>query len=151
MIGIYPSVHTVTVSTAEKSGDRSMGESIIYDYVTVKYDKPHKYHIGNINSAMIIWSPGAEGMLAVADILKGGINPSGRLIDAVAYDLSSNPAYENFGNFTYEDDFKNTYVAYEEGIYVGYQYYETFAPDKVLYSLGYGLSYSDFDWGYNRF
>ena len=123
-----------------------MGESIIYDYVTVKYDQPHKYHIGNINSAMIIWSPGAEGMLSVAEILKGSVNPSGRLIDAVAHDLSTNPAYENFGNYTYEDDSKYTYVAYEEGIYVGYQYYETFAPEKVLYSLGHGLSYSDFAW-----
>ena len=123
-----------------------MGESIIYDYVTVKYDTPHTYHIGDINSALVIWSPGAEGMLAVAEILKGAVNPSGRLIDAVAHDLSTNPAYENFGNFTYEDDSKATYVAYEEGIYVGYQYYETFAPDKVLYSLGHGLSYSDFEW-----
>lgn len=123
-----------------------MGESIIYDYVTVKYDTPHTYRIGDINSAMIIWSPGAEGMLSVAEILKGSINPSGRLIDAVAHDLSTNPAYENFGNHTYEDDSKVTYLAYEEGIYVGYQYYETFAPDKVLYSLGHGLSYSDFDW-----
>jgi beta-glucosidase len=123
-----------------------MGESIIYDYVTVKYDTPHTYHIGDINSAMIIWSPGAEGMLSVAEILKGSINPSGRLIDAVAHDLSTNPAYENYGNYTYEDDSKVTYVTYEEGIYVGYQYYETFAPDKVLYSLGHGLSYSDFGW-----
>jgi beta-glucosidase len=123
-----------------------MGESIVYKQVAVNYDKPHAYHIGECNSAMVIWSPGAEGMTALAYVLKGKVNPSGRLVDAIAYDLKTNPVYENIGNYIYDDDSKYTFVTYEEGIYVGYQYYETFAPKQVMYSFGHGLSYSDFEW-----
>jgi beta-glucosidase len=114
--------------------------------VTITYDKPHTYHIGECGSAMVIWSPGSEGMTAVAEILKGEVNPSGRLMDIIVKDLSTNPSYENFGDYRYDDNPLYSYVTYEEGIYVGYQYYETFAPDEVMYGFGHGLSYSDFDW-----
>ncbi|MBN2028821.1 glycoside hydrolase family 3 C-terminal domain-containing protein [bacterium] len=112
----------------------------------ITYDEPHTYQIGECHSAMVIWSPGEVGMTAVAEVLKGDVNPSGRLIDVIVKDLSTNPTYENFGNYTYDDGSGYTYVTYEEGIYVGYQYYETFAPEEVLYGFGHGLSYSDFDW-----
>lgn len=122
------------------------GESVIYDYITVDYEEPHTYKIGECNSAFVIWSPGAQGMNAVADVLKGDVNPSGRLIDAIPYDLRTNPVYANVGNFEYDDDPRYKFLAYEEGIYIGYQYFETFAPEQIMYSFGHGLSYTDFDW-----
>lgn len=117
-----------------------------YTQVTVDYEEPHSYTIGACDSALVTWAMGSEGMAAVADILKGEINPSGRLNDTYAYDLNTNPAYKNFGTNTYSDNENQYYLAYEEGIYVGYAYYETFAPEEVMYPFGYGLSYTSFDW-----
>ena len=105
------------------------------------------------------------GMQSVADIIAGKINPSGRTVDTYAYDVLSSPAMQNMGNYAYVDkDNKETghhYVAYAEGIYVGYKYYETRYEDKILnqgnagdynydktvqFPFGYGLSYTDFKW-----
>ncbi len=93
-----------------------------------------KYHI---KSVLYIWQGGQEGGNAVADILSGEVNPSGRLSDTIAKDISDYPSSKNFGN----KDFN----LYQEDIYVGYRYFETFAPEKVLYPFGYGISYTEFD------
>lgn len=122
------------------------GTSINYTQVTVDYEEPRTYTIGSCNSALVTWALGSEGMAAVADVLKGEVNPSGRLNDTYAYDLNTNPAYKNFGRNTYDDNEEKYYLAYEEGIYVGYPYYETFCPEGVMYPFGYGLSYTNFDW-----
>ncbi len=97
----------------------------------------------SIKAAAMIWIPGEFGMRAVAQMLTGEINPSGRLTDTVAYSISDHPSSECFG--THEYDGGGYYVEYLEGIYVGYRYFETFAKEKVQYPFGYGLSYTDFE------
>ncbi len=87
-------------------------------------------------AVLYVWQGGIEGGNAAADVLTGNVNPSGRLSDTIAYDLSDYPCFGNFG-----DRLKNVYV---EDIYVGYRYFETFNQDKVLYPFGYGLSYTTF-------
>ena len=96
----------------------------------------------NIKAAAAIWIPGEFGMLSVADMLKGDINPSGRLADTVAYNYNDHPSSVCFGSNEYDGG--EYYVEYLEGIYVGYRYFETFAKDKVQYPFGYGLSYTEF-------
>ncbi len=96
----------------------------------------------SIKSAAIIWITGEFGMKAVAQVLSGEVNPSGRLADTVAYNIYDHPSTQNFG--TYEYDGGEFYVEYQEGIYVGYRYFETFAKDKVQYPFGHGLSYTTF-------
>ena len=97
-------------------------------------------------------SPGAVGFNAVGKVLTGAVNPSGRLVDTYAYDLSTAPAFWNAGDFTYGNLSTRHYVEYAEGIYVGYRYYETAAADgfidydsTVQYPFGYGLSYTSFE------
>lgn len=123
-----------------------------------------------IDAALWIGSVGQTGLYAVADILSGTVNPSGSLPDTWWTDNLLDPAMANFGSYTYEGadqyDFGshgrvfNTYVVYQEGIYVGYRYTETRYEDVVLgtpkagdfeyedvvaYPFGYGLSYSTFE------
>jgi len=88
------------------------------------------------SSVLYVWQGGQDGGNAVLDVLKGDATPSGRLTDTIAYDISDYPSTKNFG-------IKD--VIYEEGIFVGYRHFETFAKDKVLYPFGYGLSYTTFD------
>ena len=98
----------------------------------------------SIKAAAIIWIPGEFGMTAVAQMLKGDINPSGRLADTVAYKTADYPSSACFGNHAYTET-EGTYIEYLEGIYVGYRYFETFAKEKVQYPFGYGLSYTSFE------
>ncbi len=90
-----------------------------------------------INALLLLWLPGMEAGNAVADILSGRVNPSGKLNDTIALRYEDYPSAANFGNQEYNN--------YEEDIYVGYRYFETFAKEKILYSFGYGLSYTTFD------
>ena len=97
----------------------------------------------SIKSAAMIWIPGEFGMRAVAQMLSGEVNPSGRLTDTVAYNVENHPSTECFGTYEYEGG--GNYVEYLEGIYIGYRYFETFAKDKVQYPFGYGISYTTFE------
>ena len=97
----------------------------------------------SIKAAAMIWIPGEFGMRAVAQMLTGEVNPSGRLTDTVAYNVEDHPSTECFGTYEYEGG--GYYVEYLEGIYVGYRYFETFAKDKVQFPFGYGLSYTTFE------
>nr|WP_297932571.1 glycoside hydrolase family 3 protein [uncultured Blautia sp.] len=94
----------------------------------------HKEHI---RSVLYTWQGGVEAGRASADVLTGAVTPSGKLPDTIAYDIKDYPSTENFGNK--EKNF------YKEDIYVGYRYFETFAPEKVQFPFGFGLSYADFD------
>ena len=102
----------------------------------------------SIKAALIMWLPGEVATDSVAKVLTGEVNPSGKLVDTVAYDIEDHPASENFGNYMYKGVFgiPKYFVNYNEGIYVGYRYFETFAPEKVQYPFGFGLSYTEFDW-----
>jgi len=91
----------------------------------------------NISALLMAWLPGMEAGNALADVLSGKENPSGKLNDTIAVSYEDYPSAANFG--------KKEYNYYEEDIYVGYRYFETFAKEKILYSFGYGLSYTTFD------
>ena len=121
---------------------------------------------------------GQVGIESLVRMFNGEINPSGRLVDTYAFDAFSSPAMQNFGETNvflnasevpdltsmFGNEPGNIYVAYAEGIYVGYKYYETRYEDVVLgqgnagnfnyaaevaYPFGYGLSYTTF--GYSDF
>lgn len=93
-----------------------------------------------ISAVLLAWQGGMEGGLAAADILCGDVNPSGKLTDTFAEALEDYPSTEGFHESL-------DYVNYEEDIYVGYRYFETFpeARKKVIYPFGFGLSYTDFE------
>lgn len=106
----------------------------------------------SIKSVMWIGNPGAYGALSIGNTLAGNINPSGRLNDTYVRDIASIPAVQNTGDYTYDNIDGIGRLDYEEGIYVGYRYYETRYGDdekaydeQVQYPFGYGLSYTDFD------
>ena len=107
----------------------------------------------SIKAAMIMWLPGEVGTNSVGEVLTGKVNPSGKLADTISYDIEDHPASQNFGNYMYKGIFgiPKYFVNYCEGIYVGYRYFETFAPEKVMYPFGYGLSYTDFEWNVKSF
>ncbi|MDQ0158351.1 glycoside hydrolase family 3 protein [Alkalibacillus salilacus] len=103
----------------------------------------------------VVWTgiPGPFGTNSLAKVLSGEVNPSGHITDTYAYDVDSSPASENFGDYQYEN-LDKAYLNYEEGIYVGYRFYETFYQDDeegynqaVQFPFGSGLSYTSFDWG----
>ncbi|WP_084106447.1 glycoside hydrolase family 3 protein [Demequina sp. NBRC 110056] len=105
-----------------------------------------------ITGAIWIGTPGPQGAVSLAKILSGEVNPSGRLTDTYAYDVLSAPSTVNFGDYDYAN-VGRSFLDYEEGIYVGYRYYETrYEGDEaayqevVQYPFGYGLSYTDFTW-----
>ena len=130
-----------------------------------------------IDAVLWIGDVGMNGAMGVADILVGDVNPSGRIVDTFLKDNHSAPAMENFGAYVWAngEDYSvdsaqnNTdagvakanrdYVVYQEGIYVGYRYFETRYEDSVLnqgnsgdwsyddcvaFPFGYGLSYTEF-------
>ncbi|MGN1164857.1 MAG: glycoside hydrolase family 3 N-terminal domain-containing protein [Lachnospiraceae bacterium] len=120
-----------------------------------------------VDAALWIGGVGATGINAVAEILNGTINPSGSLVDTYCYNNYSSPAMQNFTPIVYEGDTSqipahaDTYMIYQEGIYVGYKYYETRYEDYVMgtgnageyaysddvaFPFGYGLSYTDFEY-----
>ncbi len=98
---------------------------------------------GSIKAAMLLWIPGEFGLEGAAKALSGEVTPSGRLADTAAYRVEDHPSTAFFGTHTYDNG--SHYVEYSEGIYVGYRYFETFAPEKVQYPFGYGLSYTTFE------
>ena len=87
-------------------------------------------------AVLYVWQGGQEGGNGVLDVLEGTVTPSGKLTDTIARDIADYPSTGNYG-----DEKRNVY---QEDIYVGYRYFETFAKDKVLYPFGFGLSYTTF-------
>lgn len=89
-----------------------------------------------ISSIMLVWQGGMESGNSVCDVLSGKVSPSGKLTDTIALRYDDYPSAHDFGN---RDENK-----YTEDIFVGYRYFETFCPEKVLYEFGFGLSYTEF-------
>lgn len=90
----------------------------------------------SVNSVLYSWQGGMYGADGLAAVLCGKISPSGKLTDTQPKKLSDCPSYDNFGD--------NDENIYQEDIYVGYRYFETFAKDKVMYPFGFGLTYTEF-------
>lgn len=122
-----------------------------------------------IDAALWIGSPGGSGANAIGKILSGEIAPSGHLVDTYVRDFTKDPTWQNFGDnltsggnsyLAAGTELGSYYVEYEEGIYLGYRYYETrsyqdiyrFGDDNgwykenVVYPFGYGNGYADFKW-----
>lgn len=121
-----------------------------------------------VDACLWIGDVGISGIDAVGEILTGKVNPSGSLVDTYCYNNYSSPAMVNsvpaaYDGVAAEDlpDKAKTYMIYQEGIYVGYKYYETRYEDfvmekgnagdydygsEVAFPFGYGLSYTDFSY-----
>lgn len=133
-----------------------------------------------VDAVLNIGEPGDNGFEALGRVISGEVNPSGRTVDTWAVDFTEDPTYSIFNTraeadaqsedgegtmtgytqYSVNGEPVNTWsVGYEEGIYVGYRYYETrsFEENKagekdawwnenVTYPFGYGLSYTDFEW-----
>ena len=93
-----------------------------------------------IDAILLMSQAGQEGGRAVVDVLNGTVNPSGKLTDTWAVKYSDYPASATFG----DNDGDITLEKYEEGIYVGYRYFDSFDIEPV-FEFGYGLSYTEFD------
>ena len=103
----------------------------------------------------------AGGRNAIADILSGKVNPSGKLADTFVIDYADVPSAKTFPGMEIPGapepepppgappGFrrpKPSTITYEDGIYVGYRYYDSFGV-KPAYEFGYGLSYTSFEYG----
>lgn len=97
----------------------------------------------NVDGILLAWQPGLEAGNAIADIVSGKVNPSGKLATTFAMDYKDEPSARNFPGTPVA---KPTEVTYEEGIYVGYRYFDSFKI-KPAYEFGYGLSYTKFKIG----
>jgi len=112
-----------------------------------------------VDAILLPWSPGQEGANAVADVLTGKVNPSGKLPMTFPVNFMDHPSSANFP-FNYTRPQNNgysfgrgpqqpvkdvDYTEYKEGIYVGYRYFST-AGVQVSYPFGYGLSYTSFSY-----
>ena len=140
-----------------------------FDNVILVVNTNNAFELGWVkdyeNITAVLWAPGAGGdtCRSIADVLSGNVNPSGHLVDTFAYDAFSSPAMQNMGDMMLVNNGQDVEagVFYDEGIYVGYKYYETRYFDKMLdqgnagdydygqvvqYPFGYGLSYTTFEW-----
>ena len=140
-----------------------------FDNVIIVANTNNAFELGWIsdyeNITAVLWAPGAGGdtCRSVADILSGNITPSGHLVDTFAYDAFSAPATQNMGEMIMVNNGEDVgpAVFYDEGIYIGYKYYETRYYDYIMgqgnpgdydysqtvqYPFGFGLSYTDFAW-----
>jgi beta-glucosidase len=96
--------------------------------------------IGKVRALVYAWYPGEEGGRALAKILFGKINPSGKLPVSFEKKLEDNAAYRS-----YHDTNNSKRVAYTEGIFVGYRHFDTHKIEP-LFPFGFGLSYTTFDY-----
>ncbi|MDM8201898.1 glycoside hydrolase family 3 C-terminal domain-containing protein [Allofournierella massiliensis] len=140
-----------------------------FENVIVVYNGANTMELGFVDDyaqiKSVLWCPGTgqSGFNALGSILAGTVNPSGKTADTFVYDLTATPTWNNFHAFSYTnaDEFaaagfmiKSTtprFINYNEGIYVGYRFYETAAAEGVIdyattvqYPFGYGLSYTSF-------
>ncbi|MFA9189852.1 glycoside hydrolase family 3 N-terminal domain-containing protein [Flavobacterium sp. FZUC8N2.13] len=95
-----------------------------------------------VDAILLAWQPGQEGGHSVADVVSGKINPSGKLTMTFPMKYSDTPSAKNFPGIPVENPKE---VIYEEGVYVGYRYFNTFSV-KPSYEFGFGTSYTSFDY-----
>ncbi|MCC9065467.1 glycoside hydrolase family 3 C-terminal domain-containing protein [Flavobacterium piscisymbiosum] len=95
-----------------------------------------------VDAILLAWQPGQEGGHSVADVVSGKINPSGKLTMTFPAKYSDTPSAKNFPGLPAENPKE---VTYEEGVYVGYRYFNTFNI-KPSYEFGFGSSYTTFDY-----
>lgn len=140
-----------------------------FDNVIIVVNTNNAFELGWVKDynhiTSVLWAPGAGGdtCRSIADVLSGKVNPSGHLVDTFAYDAFSSPAMQNMGDIMLVNGGEpvEAGIFYDEGIYVGYKYYETRYFDKVMnqgnagdydynavvqYPFGYGKSYTTFEW-----
>src|ERR1700744_1074181 len=106
-----------------------------------------------VDAILLAWEPGEEGGNAIADVLSGKVNPSGKLATTFPAAYSDVPSAKNFPGKEFPEKATTgmmgksipAEVIYQEGIYVGYRYYNTFKV-KPAYEFGYGLSYTSFSY-----
>ncbi len=116
------------------------------------------------DAILLAWQPGQEAGNSIADVISGSVNPSGKLASSFPVKYADVPSANNFPGVILQADqtmadsdeeedaltaFRNpkpSQIVYEEGIFVGYRYYETFGV-KPAYEFGYGLSYTNFEYG----
>lgn len=105
------------------------------------------------DAILLAWQPGQEGGNAVADVIGGKVNPCGKLATSFPLNYNDVPSAKNFPGVEFPEKATNNgmfgmkripaEVRYEEGVYVGYRYYNSFKK-PVAYEFGYGLSYTNF-------
>jgi beta-glucosidase len=114
------------------------------------------------NAILLAWQPGQEAGNSIVDVLSGKVNPSGKLVDSFPLSYSDVPSASNFPGVVLksmrDEDLAGdsgregsglsgniAEVVYEEDVYVGYRYYNSFDKD-VAYEFGYGLSYTHYEY-----
>ena len=90
-----------------------------------------------VNAILFCWFPGQEGAAALADIIVGKVNPSGRLADTLAESVYDYPSDRDFCAYS-------SNLPYSEGMDVGYRYFNAKAKESIVYPFGHGLSYTRF-------
>ena len=174
-----PSRHYLELDNNERDLLRHIGQSGKFQHVIVLMNGSNYIDLGfleertnptdyndfgkYVDGAIVIGSPGGEGIMALGKILSGAVNPSGHTVDTIYTKYNEDPTWQNFGgNFksagdSYLNSSGNTtgyfLVEYEENIYLGYRYYETrykydgdaWYNSHVVYPFGHGLSYSEFE------
>jgi beta-glucosidase len=88
-----------------------------------------------ISACLLAYHGGLQGALAISDLISGYDSPSGKLTDTIAKTIEDYPSNQSFGAI------ENKYT---EDIYVGYRYFNTFKKEAILYSFGFGLTYTSF-------
>ncbi len=164
--------HYLELNSAEESMLAMLEEN--FGTVVIVLNSTNAMELGFLEDEKVdaaLWSEcyGSVGTIALGEILNGTVNPSARTSDTFAYAVESNPTYYSFGAYDYTNaSYTNSagaagtgdaltgqdpyhYVKYNEGIYVGYRFYETAAADgfidydtTVQFPFGYGLSYTEF-------
>ena len=148
----------------------NIGREILADYdsrVVLRYvdeagqPEAHVYPICADQLGAVIYTcnnSGDRGAEALLQLILGLENPSGRLMDEMLLDYDDDPVSCCFGAMTFNRKsigtdlyiYGHNYVAYKEGVYLGYKYFETFCPERVAYPFGFGLSYTTFSWSVGK-
>lgn len=97
--------------------------------------------LSKVAAVVQAWFPGQEAGNAIADVISGAVNPSGRLPVSWPKHIEDAPA---FGNFPGVKTGNQLTVRYEEGVFVGYRHYDRVPKEKVQFPFGFGLSYTSF-------
>lgn len=178
--------HQLALSTYEKQTLEFAKANC--DKVVVVINSSNQMELGaleaddGIDAVLMIGGPGGLGFKSMAKILAGDVNPSGHTVDTYYANFSADPVAQNFGLYQYANSseitmtgqrdsspFNPEYLEYEEGIYMGYRFYETAWLEKeneaegsgdawyeawrtasdhrgtgVVYPFGHGLSYTTF-------